>query len=197
MELSFFKKHINPLVIFLTGLSLIILYLFQDSVFLKFIQLLVFYLLAIMSGKKIKILYFILFIFFITVFELLSPWGEVLFSLGSFDITEGALLNGLKKGITFTGLVFISLFVTRDDLVLPGNIGTVLAKVFYYFEKILSNKSKINKKNLIGSIDDLLLSIYNPGNIKINEKLEKVSTSFLGWLFISGLLVFNVLFLVL
>jgi len=89
--------------------------------------------------------------------------GRVLFEVGPMPITEVALRNGVLKGLTIVGLVFISLFSVRSDLKLPGRLGGLVARLFYYFERIMEGRHKIEARRLIGSIDEVLTSIYAPG----------------------------------
>jgi heptaprenyl diphosphate synthase len=116
------------------------------------------------AGKKIKWMYFVIMVSSITFFNLLTPMGRVLVSVGPITITGGALRNGVMKGFTIIGLVFISLFSIRPDLRLPGRLGGLLVRLFYYFERIVETKrQKLEARRIIGSIDDILDSLYQPG----------------------------------
>jgi len=137
-------------------------YLLQDELYIRLFQVLLFALLAGLAGKRIKWLYFLIMVSSITFFHLLVPMGRVLFEVGPMPITEVALRNGVLKGVTIVGLVFISLFSVRSDLKLPGRLGGLVARLFYYFERIMEGRHKIEARRLIGSIDEVLTSIYAP-----------------------------------
>jgi hypothetical protein len=64
------------------------------------------------------------------------PSGEVLFTLGSFPITAGALQWGLIKTTTLLGLIYLSQFAIHPGLQLPGVLGGIIGKTFFYFERI-------------------------------------------------------------
>jgi heptaprenyl diphosphate synthase len=161
---SFFAKHTHPLHLFLTSALILPAYLFQDGLAVRIAQVLLFALLSTVAGKKIKWMYFVVIVSSITFFNLLTPMGRVLFSIGPFTITEGALESGVMKGFTIVGLVFISLFSVRPELELPGRLGGLLVRLFYYFERIVETKrQRLDAKRLIASIDDILESLYSPG----------------------------------
>lgn len=180
-------SHLSTRNLFLTGLLIIPAYLLQSSILVRVLQVLLFAFLADRAGKKIKWLYFVIMVSSITLFNLLTPFGRVLVSVGPLEVTSGALRGGLMKGFTVVGLVFISLFSIRSDLALPGRLGGLIGRVFFYFEKILEGRKRIEPRRLIASIDDILESIYGAADEEPEmERFTKTDTR--GWLF-SGLLV--------
>ncbi len=180
-------SHLSTRNLFVTGLLLIPAYLLQGSLPVRVMQVLLFAFLADRAGKKIKWLYFVIMVGSITLFNLLSPFGRVLLTIGPVEVTSGALRAGLMKGFTVVGLVFISLFSIRSDLSLPGRLGGLIGRVFFYFEKILDGRKRIEPRRLIASIDDILESIY--GAAEEEPEIERFTrTDTRGWLF-SGLLV--------
>ncbi len=180
-------SHLSTRNLFLTGLLVIPAYLLQPSLLVRVPQVLLFAFMADRAGKKIKWLYFVIMVTSITVFNLLTPFGRVLFSVGPLEVTSGALRGGVMKGMTVVGLVFISLFSIRSDLALPGRLGGLIGRVFYYFEKILEGRKRIEPRRLIASLDDILESIY--GEADEEPEMERFTeTDLRGWLF-SGLLV--------
>lgn len=158
-----FPNRVRALHLFIAGGLVIPAFLFQPSLVVRAGQVLSFAVLARLAGKKIKWLYFVIMVGSITFFNLITPMGEVLFNVGPFVVTGGALRSGLLKGITIVGLVFISLFSIRPDLKLPGRLGGLIGRVFYYFEHIIEGKRRIEARRLIGSIDDVLESLFLPG----------------------------------
>mgnify|MGYP006276527079 CR=1 FL=1 len=164
-EKGFLHRSVGPLALFVTGLLTIPAFLFQDHLLIKIGQALAFAGLAALAGKKIKWLYFIVMVSSITAFHLLTPLGRVLVELGPIRITEGAVRLGLLKGFTIVGLVFLSLGTISRDLTLPGRLGGLIGRLFYYFERILDTKSRVQAKNLIPSLDRILDTLYEPGQV--------------------------------
>ncbi|MFP3959413.1 MAG: hypothetical protein ACLFUX_04515, partial [Spirochaetaceae bacterium] len=142
------------------------------------------------AGKKIKWMYFLIMVGSVTFFNLLSPSGRLLLSIGPFAVTEGALETGLMKGFTIVGLVFISLFTIRPSLRLPGRLGGLLVRLFYYFERIMDTKRrKLEPRRLIASIDDILDSLYTPGKPQEPPRVDSEAvTTFVGAVFMATVL---------
>ncbi|MEM5948133.1 hypothetical protein WKV44_06225 [Spirochaetia bacterium 38H-sp] len=140
----------------ISGIGLMITLLMTDSLILKLSFTLTAAILANCSGKRIKPLYFILFITGISFFELLIPRGRIITNIAGLNITQDALASGLKKGLTLTGLIFLSLFAVKKDLPIPGRIGRYFAKVFEYYANLMSRKKTINRHNIVASLDTIL-----------------------------------------
>jgi heptaprenyl diphosphate synthase len=150
-------------------------------------QVLVFAVLASLAGKRIRWLYFVVMVVSITVFNTLNPLGEVLFRLGSFPVTRGALRQGLMKGFAIPGLVFISLFAVQRELRLPGRLGGMVARLFHYFELLLEGRSRIRLRTLVSSVDTLLLGLMNDDSATpapSGESEPSARTTPFGYLFI-------------
>lgn len=154
--------RISALHLFLTGMLCLPAYLFQDTLWVRIVQVVIFGILARIAGKKIKWSYFLIMIVSITVFNLFTPLGRVLVRIGPVPVTIGALEQGIMKGFTIVGLVFISLFSIRADLRLPGRLGALIGLVFYYYERVLEGKKRFDVRNVIPSIDAILTSLYEP-----------------------------------
>ena len=165
---------LSPAFRFWTGLSLIPAWLFLDILPVKAGLVVLFGLLAFLSGKKIRFLYFIILISSITFFHLFMPSGRVLAEIGPLRITIGALEAGLEKGITLCGLVMLSLFSVSGSLKLPGRFGGLLARTFYFFEEILEARAKIVPGRVIGTLDSLLIELFPA------EKLDSLSVAEIG-----------------
>lgn len=157
------RDNFSALHLFLTGALTLPAYLLQDNLYVRLAQVLLFAALASVAGKRIKWLYFLIMVSSITFFHLLVPMGRVIVEIGPLPITEVALRNGLLKGLTIVGLVFISLFSVRSDLKLPGRLGGLVARLFFYFERIMEGKHRIEARRVIASVDEVLSSIYAPG----------------------------------
>lgn len=187
------RNHLNARHLFIAGGLLIPAYLFQDAILIRVAQVLLFATLASIAGKRIKWLYFVIMVSSITFFNLLTPMGRILLQLGPLPITQTALHQGLMKGFTIVGLVFISLFSIRPDLKLPGRLGGLVGRVFFYFEQIMEGKGRIEAKRLIPSIDEVLTGLFRPDGSGEPERpmFSPTTTSAWGVAFVIGLLGVN------
>lgn len=185
---------ISPVFRFWIGLLIIPAWLFIENTVVKALYLGIFLLLAFLSGKRIRIIYFVVLTCSITLFHLLIPNGRVLFELGRFKITEEALIAGLNKAMTICGLVMLSLFSVSVKLRLPGRFGGLLAGTFFYFEKILDSREKIasggrlSVGNFMASIDRLLSDLFTTSEPETEETVLAGNTaaSLLYALFLAG-----------
>jgi uncharacterized membrane protein YgdD (TMEM256/DUF423 family) len=151
--------HLHPVHIFVTGILVIACFLLQQNLVVRVVQVALFAGIVMLSGKRIRFGYFIIMVTSITVFNLLTPVGEVLLTAGPIVITRGALRQGLMKGFAIPGLVFISLFAVRPDLRLPGRFGGLIARLFFYFEHLLEGRKRIQLKRFVDSIDEVLMDL--------------------------------------
>ena len=165
-------KVLPPAARFWTGISLIPGYFLVESLSLKFLLVILFAVMAKQAGKKIRYLYFIMMTLSITAFHILTPRGRILMELGPVQLTSGALHTGILKGVTLGGLVFLSLFSVTPSLKLPGRLGGLLARMFYYFEEILDGRKKIRAANFIGSLDETLMEIFPLDDLSSPRDLE-------------------------
>ncbi len=154
----------GPTARFAWGTLLLVLFLPQRALAPKAAEIALFGLLGAAAGKRINWVYFGFLTLSIAAFNLLSPWGRVLAALGPLRITEGALVTGLSKGITVTGLVLISLFTVSRELALPGRFGLVLARSFYYFERLSAERRRIRPGHVWEDIDAILESASSARN---------------------------------
>ena len=90
--------------------------------------------------KKLRIVSGLLLVFAITFFSLLTPNGKVLISLGSFNITEGALNSGLFKSGILLILQYFSKIVVSSKIKLPSKAGEFINEVFCIYEKLSQNE---------------------------------------------------------
>ncbi|MDA3939362.1 MAG: Gx transporter family protein [Spirochaetia bacterium] len=171
---DYIADFIQPQWRFFLGLLLFIPLFFQEILLLKLFHVITIGILCKLSGKRILYFYFINLIFWITLFQLLSPYGQVLLDLKILTITRGALELGLSKALLLIGLVFTSLFSVSPGLQLPGRLGGILAKMFYYYEELYSGKGKIKRASFINDIDNLLGETQNTAE-RIQHSDEKKS----------------------
>jgi hypothetical protein len=88
--------------------------------------------------------------------SLLIPFGKVLWQPLGLPVTQGALLLGIKKALTVEGMIFISRWMLKPGIRLPGKTGALVSRAFAIFDYLAGSKSRINPRNLIASIDDIM-----------------------------------------
>ena len=100
----------------------------------------------------------------IVFFSLLLPSGKLLFSIGSFKITQDALFLGLRRGLILILSVYFSKFIILFLPPLKGKFGSFVNLIFIYFNKLssFSDKTEHSKgEKLIKKLDNHFLKIYN------------------------------------
>jgi heptaprenyl diphosphate synthase len=131
--------------------------LFNPDTKTRVIQFLFFFFLVWLAGKKTRPLITLFTLFGIVAFNLLAPYGELLFSLGSIKISAGALLSGVRRAVTLEGLFMLSRAAVRQDLKLPGGFGALAGESLRLFAGIRERKNWFRKKDLVAGIDRLLM----------------------------------------
>jgi hypothetical protein len=164
--------YASPLALFLCGGLLFPPFLMQQDVVVRAGLILLFMLLDIAAGKRVRLLQFALVSAGIVLFNLVVPVGKVLAAPLGLAVTEGALRSGLMKATAMTGLILLSRFSISPDLRLPGRIGRLMGRSLFYFEAIMNGKNRINRRDIIGSVDALLLSVRNAGTPMETESTE-------------------------
>jgi heptaprenyl diphosphate synthase len=133
--------------------------LFNPNTFFRILQFFCFWFLSWLSGKKNNPLVTLAIMLGIVVFNLIAPYGQVLFSAGAFKITQGALMAGIHRAVTLEGLIMLSRVCIRPDLRIPGGCGELIGESFRLFALIMDSRRRITRKNLIGDIDALMLEL--------------------------------------
>lgn len=168
-----YENTFSANALFFTGLLIMPALLFNPSTETRVIQFLFFWFLAWLSGKKIDFLFTFLITFFIIAFNLIIPYGKVLYSIGVFKITSGALEAGIHRAVTLQALVMLSKVTIRQDLKLPGAFGELLGESLRIFSVITSRKHQIKGKNVILEIDNLMLDLSAEPLPQQNEIIKK------------------------
>jgi heptaprenyl diphosphate synthase len=172
-------------------------FLFNQDTLWKAIQFLFFWFLARAFGKKSNPIITIAIIAFITFFNLLAPYGELLCRLGPFRITKGALLAGLRRGITLEGLIMLSRAGIRQDLKLPGFLGELLGESFRLFglltEKKIDFKKKVlhERENAFALLDELLFELSSSGQAPKTQTAAKSRTSLRGFIILAAAVIIS------
>jgi heptaprenyl diphosphate synthase len=154
-----YQKIFGARALFFTGLIVMPALLFNPSTEIRVIQFLFFWFLVLLSGKKNRPVFTLLVITSIVVFNLIVPYGRVLFSIGAFQITENALKAGIHRAFTFQGLVMLSKVCVRQDLQIPGAFGELLGESLRFFSAMMNEKHRITVKNFFADIDNIILKL--------------------------------------
>jgi heptaprenyl diphosphate synthase len=154
-----YEEFFSAQALFIAGFLIMPALLFNPVVNFRILQFLFFWFLAWLSGKKNKPLFTFLVMLGIVIFNLILPYGQVLFSIGVFKITSGALMTGINRAVTLEGLIMLSRFTIRQDLKIPGLFGELIGESFRIFAVIMSQKRHITRKNLIADIDRFMLDL--------------------------------------
>lgn len=151
---------LHPTVRFFWGLSLLACLVFAGGWEARTALALLGATLALAAGKRVSLGYFVFLVASVVVFHLFLPVGKVWFSVGPWPVTEGAFFLGLGKGMTFAGLVFVSLASISRDLRLPGRFGALWGQTFSWYEQLMDQRSALKPRALLMSIDRLLERLY-------------------------------------
>ena len=158
------KKEKTEVYRFIVGGFLILLLMFIDLPELKIIVFASSLILCVVEKIKINVFHLMFTSLCIIIVNLFPPYGYVLFEYSFFDfisivITKEALLQGIVKAVLFEGLLCISKWMLKGDLNIRGKIGNTIKKAFYVFQRLMMCKNEIKMKNLVGSLDSVLLSL--------------------------------------
>ena len=133
-------------------------------------------------------------LFFVSavLINLLSPLGLVLCHFGPLWVTEGALKTGLQKGFNMAGLLYLSRFSIRSDLRLPGKIGLLISRMFFYLHYLIEEKKRVKPGNLTETLDALFIRVQerNMPDFSSSEGQRVLSTHY-GTLFVMLMISFN------
>ncbi len=147
--------------LFFSGILCIPALVFTPNLYFRVGIFVYFYFFTWLQGKRNSLIFTTVITTSIVFFNLLVPYGRVLFQIGEFTITLGALMSGIEKAVTLEALIMLSKASIRSDLQLPGAFGALIAESFQIFEGLLARKKQFNWKNPIESIDNLLLELTN------------------------------------
>jgi len=172
-RLEVYENIFSAKALFAAGLLIMPALLFIPSTGYRCFQFVFLCLLALLSGKKINFMIMIPIIMFIIVFNLIIPYGRVLFSFGVFKITSGALKAGVHRAFTLQSFVMLSTLAIRRDLKIPGAFGELLCESLHIFSAIMNKKYTFPKHNVLVEIDNLMLELSNITLPAPDEKIIK------------------------
>lgn len=159
------------------GMVMLPLFLLQEQLLLKAAMTLLFILLAVMHGRRFRPLPPAVMLLTVTGANLLQKNGEVLVSIGSFDVTWGALSIGMSKALTLIGMIYLSSFMVSARPNLPGALGRLLSLQLFYFERITEAFKTHSKGTLLERLDRVLFSLETQGSLRKAEKPQDPAVS--------------------
>ncbi|MCK9286660.1 MAG: hypothetical protein PHU24_01660 [Sphaerochaetaceae bacterium] len=142
----------------LAGLVMLPALLFQNSFDALVLQTVLAVCIALLSGRKFKLLPNLMILFAVVVANIFQPNGKLLFSILGYPITSGAILIGLHKSFLLIGLLYLSQYMVSGNPAFPGKLGNLIAQQFYYFDLIRNRWSSLDKRHPIEALDSLLIS---------------------------------------
>lgn len=153
----------------LAGLLLLPAVFFQRSLWFLLIDTVLVVLLAISSGRRFRILPNLLIILSMVIVHILQPSGRVLWAVGGFMVTAGALQTGLHKALVLIAMVYVSQYMTSGKPNLPGKLGKLLSVQLAYFGEfsqlwkhdstVEKSEESDQKKTFFNRVDDLLVRV--------------------------------------
>jgi heptaprenyl diphosphate synthase len=162
----FLSRNVTPRALFLAGALLFPAFLFQRDLGLRCFQVVLFFLLAGLSGRKPRILQNLILAAGVIAFSLVAQNGLVLASPLGLPITDVSLRGGVARATALVGMIALSQFSIRPDLRLPGTIGGLIGRTLFYFERIMAEGRRIRRSSVLNDIDQVLLSIHADPNVR-------------------------------
>lgn len=142
------------------GIILLVIILFAKSLSIILPIFILSLVLNLATSVKISLKPAIIFMFFVVFFNLFSPAGKVLFSLGGFKITEFALKGGIEKALRMQGMIFLSTWIFKNKAFPRGKFSEfldgVLALANKFTEKVGKRSDKLSPAFLVKVIDETL-----------------------------------------
>jgi len=155
--------------LFVAGLLMALIFLYDRSLPGLLTHFTFFCILVRVSGRRNNYLATAAFIAGIVFFNLLVPHGRVLLALGPLQVTQGSLFAGLERAVTLSGLMMLSRVCVRNDLRLPGAIGSLLAEALRMLELMRGKIPMLRGKGrgrVLAVIDSIMLDVEtaDPGD---------------------------------
>jgi hypothetical protein len=180
---SWFDRRVSPSFLLITGLLLAPSIILQHNLVVKSVQTLVFLgfaLLSVSTGKHRLVVGSCILIATTIIVNLFSPVGQLIVRIGPLRITLGALRLGISKATTLASLLYVSRFCVRPTVRLPGVLGRYVAETFSYLNKLVAGGKRLNRHNLVQSLDAHFERIFKGGRSGHNasevDEVRKVNT---------------------
>ncbi len=147
---------VSARALFVAGALVLPAFLFQKDAVIRALEILLFLVLNAAGGRRVRVVQILVTTAGIVLFNLFVPTGRVLVSLAGLPVTEAALRNGVARATALVGMIAISQFSLREDLRLPGRVGGLVGRSLFYFQRIVGMGARVDRKDIVGSIDALL-----------------------------------------
>jgi hypothetical protein len=145
-------------------------FLLQKDARLLAAETIFFCLAALARRGSVRLLSHIVLVPCVTAFALFAPFGKVLFTIGKFPVTQGALDAGLRRALVLCGMVFMSQTAVSSGVALPGKAGAFLSRMFFALDAITGEKipfvgagkgaKRFSFETFIGALDERLVAGY-------------------------------------
>ena len=149
-------------MLFVSGMATVPAFLLQGRIDVRAGQVAVLFVLVVLTGTQggLRLLRTVLVLLLSTVlFNLVTPFGRVLIEWGPLVITQGALANGLLKGLSLVGLMLLSRLSVRRSVVLPGVLGLYASATLAYLNRMLEEPLRMPGRGLLPRLDKLFESV--------------------------------------
>ena len=112
--------------------------------------------LALTDRSRIRVVPAIAMALSVVAFNLAVPFGKVLVSPFGIPITAGALEAGIKKALEIEGMLFVSKWMLKPGIRLPGKAGTLVSEAFGIVGALTAGRKRIDPRNLVASLDAIM-----------------------------------------
>ncbi len=166
---AWIQREVPPSFLFVFGLLLSPALWLQSHLAWKAAQALLFFGLAAWArprGSWRAGLASLVFLAATVAVNLAVPLGRVIWRVGPWRITQGALDSGLAKGLTLVGLAYLSRFCVRPELRLPGAAGRYVARTLFYLNRLLELRARLSLARLSDTLDALLESLWSQSPVR-------------------------------
>ncbi|MCX7786884.1 MAG: Gx transporter family protein [Spirochaetes bacterium] len=181
---QFLLHSVSPSTLFLAGVLSLPPFLFTESLLAKGVLTAFYFLCVALSGKRIKLLPNLIAFLGITATNLVTPLGQVLFYFGTFPVTLGALRVGAFKALSLLGMIALSRFTLRYSVPMPGRLGAVLARMFFYFERITERKVRLRRAHIWEDVQTLVQEVSQEKVDHSPHTVRPSHTTLAGYLFL-------------
>ena len=172
------EARFDPGLLAITGVIVSACLLLQPLLSVRIVVLGAAGLTAWLSGRRVSFITAFLVMTGIVMANLVVPVGRKLFAVGPLVVTEIALLEGMRKAVTFEALMFISKACLGPGIRLPGRFGAFFADALRTYDRIMEKRGSIRLKTFFKNIDEVLLSVYHAETgISADVKIRSASAS--------------------
>jgi hypothetical protein len=194
---AFFSRSFDDGIFFAAVIACFPAFLLQKDARVLAAETVFFCLAALARRGSVRLLSHAVLIPCVAAFALLAPFGKVLFRVGDFPVTRGALDAGLRRALVLCGTVFMSQTAVSSRVDLPGKAGAFLARMFFALDVIAGENiafggegkgaKRFSPGAFIDALDERLADGYEkvcaagPGGAERGETSPRKSQTPLGW----------------